>query len=212
MNVEYLQETEGLQMQNKKFKGRSLAAWCVETFSSKNCWQYTQTASVLVNPAKEIAHLIDTHPMSDCSSRLSLLHLTPMLGRERVWLGLKKDSWGPLPFSNDEYFSVEKVQKELDAVLGPSQMICYEHRRKVPYTNAVIHEIQRFSNIISIGMPRVCVRNTTLLGFPLKKVPFLTVATVLSSTSRTNCGFKSICTKAFPSTGLGLGTSGSEFQ
>ncbi|XP_052541924.1 cytochrome P450 2J2-like [Tympanuchus pallidicinctus] len=63
----------------------------------------------------------------------------------------------------------EKVQKELDAVLGPSQTICYEHRRELPYTNAVIHEIQRFSNIISIGMPRVCVRNTTLLGFPLKK-------------------------------------------
>uniref|UniRef100_A0A8C9F7R4 Uncharacterized protein n=1 Tax=Pavo cristatus TaxID=9049 RepID=A0A8C9F7R4_PAVCR len=63
----------------------------------------------------------------------------------------------------------EKVQKELDAVLDPSQTICYEHRRKLPYTNAVIHEIQRFSNIVSIGMPRVCVRNTTLLGFPLKK-------------------------------------------
>ncbi|KAK2538489.1 hypothetical protein Q9233_002349 [Columba guinea] len=63
----------------------------------------------------------------------------------------------------------EKVQKELDAVLGPSQLICYEDRRELPYTNAVIHEIQRFSNIISVGMPRVCVRDTTLLGFPLKK-------------------------------------------
>ncbi|NWI57495.1 CP2K1 protein, partial [Calyptomena viridis] len=62
-----------------------------------------------------------------------------------------------------------KVQKELDAVLGPSKLICYEDRRKLPYTNAVVHEIQRFSNIISVGMPRVCVRNTTLLGFPLKK-------------------------------------------
>ncbi|KFP33959.1 Cytochrome P450 2D16, partial [Colius striatus] len=37
------------------------------------------------------------------------------------------------------------------------------------YTNAVVHEIQRFSNIISVGMPRVCVRDTTVLGFPLKK-------------------------------------------
>ncbi|NXR98955.1 CP2J2 protein, partial [Oxylabes madagascariensis] len=63
----------------------------------------------------------------------------------------------------------EKVQKELDAVLGPSKLICYEDRRELPYTNAVIHEIQRFSNIISVGMPRLCVRNTTLLGFPLKK-------------------------------------------
>nr|XP_025950585.1 cytochrome P450 2J6-like isoform X2 [Dromaius novaehollandiae]XP_025950586.1 cytochrome P450 2J6-like isoform X2 [Dromaius novaehollandiae] len=63
----------------------------------------------------------------------------------------------------------EKVQEELDAVLGPSQLICYEDRRRLPYTNAVVHEVQRFSNIISVGMPRVCVRNTTLLGFPLKK-------------------------------------------
>uniref|UniRef100_A0A7M4FYF1 Cytochrome P450 2J6-like n=1 Tax=Crocodylus porosus TaxID=8502 RepID=A0A7M4FYF1_CROPO len=63
----------------------------------------------------------------------------------------------------------EKVQQELDAVLGSSQLICYEDRRKVSYTNAVIHEIQRFSNIISVGMPRICVRNTELLGFPLSK-------------------------------------------
>lgn len=71
---------------------------------------------------------------------------------------------------NGVYFSTEKVQKELDAVLGPSQLICYEDRRELPYTNAVVHEVQRFSNIISVGMPRVCLRNTTLLGFPLKKV------------------------------------------
>uniref|UniRef100_A0A7M4EZQ9 Cytochrome P450 2C8-like n=1 Tax=Crocodylus porosus TaxID=8502 RepID=A0A7M4EZQ9_CROPO len=49
----------------------------------------------------------------------------------------------------------EKVQQELDAVLGSSQLICYEDRKKMPYTNAVIHEIQRFSNIIPVGLPRV---------------------------------------------------------
>ncbi|XP_014383217.1 cytochrome P450 2J6-like isoform X3 [Alligator sinensis] len=64
----------------------------------------------------------------------------------------------------------EKVQQELDAVLGSSQLICYEDRKKVPYTNAVIHEIQRFSNIIPVGLPRVCAKNTMLLGFPLAKV------------------------------------------
>ncbi|NXT84703.1 CP2J5 protein, partial [Zapornia atra] len=63
----------------------------------------------------------------------------------------------------------EKVQKELDAVLGPSQLICYEDRRELPYTNAVVHEIQRFSNIVSVGLPRVCVKDTVLLGFPVKK-------------------------------------------
>uniref|UniRef100_A0A8C0BFA0 Cytochrome P450 2J6 n=1 Tax=Buteo japonicus TaxID=224669 RepID=A0A8C0BFA0_9AVES len=63
----------------------------------------------------------------------------------------------------------EKVQKELDAVLGPSQVICYEDWKKLPYTNAMVHEIQRFSNFVFVGMPRVCVRDTILLGFPIKK-------------------------------------------
>uniref|UniRef100_A0A8D0EMX6 Uncharacterized protein n=1 Tax=Strix occidentalis caurina TaxID=311401 RepID=A0A8D0EMX6_STROC len=71
-----------------------------------------------------------------------------------------------------EFFLNLKEQRdhsELDAVLGPSQLICYKDRRELPYTNAVVHEIQRFSNIVFVGMPRVCVRNTTLLGFPIKK-------------------------------------------
>ncbi|XP_074859931.1 cytochrome P450 2J2-like isoform X1 [Carettochelys insculpta] len=63
----------------------------------------------------------------------------------------------------------EKVQKELDAVLGPSQLICYEDRKKLPYTNAVIHEIQRYSCIAPVGVPRQCVKDTTLLEFPVPK-------------------------------------------
>ncbi|KFU84236.1 Cytochrome P450 2J2, partial [Chaetura pelagica] len=63
----------------------------------------------------------------------------------------------------------EKVQKELDAVLGCSHFICYEERRKLPYTNSVIHEIQRYSNIILISLPRQSLRDTELLGFPVPK-------------------------------------------
>ncbi|KAM6062878.1 cytochrome P450 2J6-like [Chlamydotis macqueenii] len=63
----------------------------------------------------------------------------------------------------------EKVQKELDAVLGCSRLICYEDRKKLPYTNAVIHEIQRYSNIILIALPRQSVKDTELLGFPVPK-------------------------------------------
>ncbi|NXG08751.1 CP2J6 protein, partial [Sakesphorus luctuosus] len=63
----------------------------------------------------------------------------------------------------------EKVQKELDAVLGCSHVFCYEDRKKLPYTNAVIHEIQRYSNIILIALPRLSVKNTELLGYHLPK-------------------------------------------
>ncbi|KAJ7405447.1 cytochrome P450 2J2-like isoform X1 [Pitangus sulphuratus] len=63
----------------------------------------------------------------------------------------------------------EKVQKELDAVLSPSHLICYEDRKKLPYTNAVIHEILRFSSIVLITIPREAVRDTTVLGYRLPK-------------------------------------------
>ncbi|RLW00736.1 hypothetical protein DV515_00008659, partial [Chloebia gouldiae] len=49
----------------------------------------------------------------------------------------------------------EKVQKELDAVVGCSHVFCYEDRKKLPYANAVIHEIQRYSNILLIALPRM---------------------------------------------------------
>ncbi|XP_069474948.1 cytochrome P450 2J4-like [Ambystoma mexicanum] len=63
----------------------------------------------------------------------------------------------------------ENVQKELDAVLGESQIIQYEDRKRLPYTNAVIHEVQRYSNIISTGVFRQVVKETSLQGFRLQK-------------------------------------------
>ncbi|KFP71950.1 Cytochrome P450 2J6, partial [Acanthisitta chloris] len=63
----------------------------------------------------------------------------------------------------------EKVQKELDAVLGCSRVISYEDRKKLPYTNAVVHEIQRYSNILLIALPRQSVKDTELLGYRIPK-------------------------------------------
>ncbi|XP_062987494.1 cytochrome P450 2J4-like [Elgaria multicarinata webbii] len=62
-----------------------------------------------------------------------------------------------------------KVQKEIDTVLAPGQMIYYEDRKNLPYTNAVIHEIQRFSNIVAVGVPKCCVRDTTIREFFIEK-------------------------------------------
>uniref|UniRef100_A0A8C3MCJ4 Uncharacterized protein n=1 Tax=Geospiza parvula TaxID=87175 RepID=A0A8C3MCJ4_GEOPR len=64
----------------------------------------------------------------------------------------------------------EKVQKELDAVVGCSHVFCYEDRKRLPYTNAVIHEIQRYSNILLIALPRMSVKDTELLGYCIPKV------------------------------------------
>ncbi|NXY35077.1 CP2J2 protein, partial [Pomatorhinus ruficollis] len=63
----------------------------------------------------------------------------------------------------------EKVQKELDAVVGCSHVFCYEDRKRLPYTNAVIHEIQRYSNILLIALPRLSMKDTELLGYHIPK-------------------------------------------
>ncbi|XP_008922740.2 cytochrome P450 2J6-like isoform X1 [Manacus vitellinus] len=68
----------------------------------------------------------------------------------------------------------EKVQKELDAVLSPSHLVCYEDRKKLPYTNAVVHEILRFSSIVLITIPREAVKDTTVLGYRLPKGTLIT--------------------------------------
>ncbi|KAH0624290.1 hypothetical protein JD844_007987 [Phrynosoma platyrhinos] len=63
----------------------------------------------------------------------------------------------------------EKVQKELQSALDPSKPIGYEDRKKLHYTNAVIHEIQRFSNIVLFGLPRLCMEDFNIFGHFIPK-------------------------------------------
>ncbi|XP_030072792.1 cytochrome P450 2J5 [Microcaecilia unicolor] len=62
-----------------------------------------------------------------------------------------------------------KVQKELDAVLEPSEIIRYEDRKRLPYTNAVIHELQRFASIVQVGVTRMSIKDTKFKGFFIPK-------------------------------------------
>lgn len=63
----------------------------------------------------------------------------------------------------------EKVQAEIDTVIGPSQPPSMAARESMPYTNAVIHEVQRMGNIIPLNVPREVAADTTLAGYHLPK-------------------------------------------
>uniref|UniRef100_A0A8D2A031 Cytochrome P450 2J2 n=1 Tax=Sus scrofa TaxID=9823 RepID=A0A8D2A031_PIG len=63
----------------------------------------------------------------------------------------------------------EKVQAEIDRVLGQSQQPSTAARESMPYTNAVIHEVQRMGNIIPMNAPRQVAADTTLAGYHLPK-------------------------------------------
>ncbi|XP_053236393.1 cytochrome P450 2K6-like [Podarcis raffonei] len=70
-----------------------------------------------------------------------------------------------------------KVQEEIAKVVGSSQPRI-EHRTKMPYVDAVIHEIQRFSDIVPTNIPHATTVDVTLKGYFIPKgthiMPLLT--------------------------------------
>nr|XP_056712808.1 cytochrome P450 2K6-like [Euleptes europaea] len=62
----------------------------------------------------------------------------------------------------------KKVQEEITKVVGSAQPRI-EHRAKMPYTDAVIHEIQRFANILPTSVPRATNADVTLGGYFIPK-------------------------------------------
>lgn len=64
----------------------------------------------------------------------------------------------------------EKVQAEIDKVIGQSRQPSMEDRENLPYTDAVIHEIQRMGNIVPLSLPHVANRDVQLTGYTIPKV------------------------------------------
>ncbi|XP_077147709.1 cytochrome P450 2K1-like isoform X2 [Ranitomeya variabilis] len=71
----------------------------------------------------------------------------------------------------------KKVQSEIDKVIGSNEPQVI-HRREMPYTDAVIHEIQRFGNIIPNNVPHATTQDVNFRGYLLPKgiqvIPLLT--------------------------------------
>ncbi|XP_071998525.1 cytochrome P450 2J2-like [Engystomops pustulosus] len=62
-----------------------------------------------------------------------------------------------------------KVHKEIDAFLENNENLQYEDCTNLPYTNAVIHEIQRFSNVAPLGLPKICTQDIKLQNYSITK-------------------------------------------
>uniref|UniRef100_A0A8C4N0F0 Uncharacterized protein n=1 Tax=Eptatretus burgeri TaxID=7764 RepID=A0A8C4N0F0_EPTBU len=65
-----------------------------------------------------------------------------------------------------------RVQAEIDLVLGVRAPTMAD-RENLPYTNAVIHEIQRFSDIIPLNIPHATTTDVELNGFLLPKGTYI---------------------------------------
>ncbi|NWT82087.1 CP2DR protein, partial [Lanius ludovicianus] len=72
-----------------------------------------------------------------------------------------------------------KVQAEIDKVIGRERPPSMMDQASMPYTNAVIHEVQRYGDIVPVGLPHMTYRDTELQGFFIPKGT--TIITNLSS-------------------------------
>ncbi|XP_074076379.1 cytochrome P450 2J2-like [Macrotis lagotis] len=61
------------------------------------------------------------------------------------------------------------IQAEIDRVIGHSRQPTMADKENLPYTNAVIHEIQRMGDLLPFNVPRVARVDTTVAGYHVSK-------------------------------------------
>ncbi|XP_029141442.1 cytochrome P450 2J6-like [Protobothrops mucrosquamatus] len=67
----------------------------------------------------------------------------------------------------------DKVHKEIEKVLGSSNAVGHQDWKKLPYTSAVIYEIQRTKHAFLFRIIKQCAKNVNIFGFLAPKGTFI---------------------------------------
>lgn len=63
----------------------------------------------------------------------------------------------------------EKLQEEFDQVVGSKRLIGISDRPNLPYTMAVVTEVQRCASILSVNVPRTSPEDVVIEGYTIPK-------------------------------------------
>ncbi|XP_062832915.1 cytochrome P450 2K6-like isoform X1 [Anolis carolinensis] len=116
--------------------------------------------------------------------RIRIRMILPLQWMKRTWLTQFMTSflldWNlPPQFLNGEssfwqivQMSKIKIIKEIEDVLG-SASICYDDHKRLPYTHAVLHEIERYRFPMIVGVARQATIDIHMRGFIIPKGTYI---------------------------------------
>ena len=84
----------------------------------------------------------------------------------------------PLFSSSLTYVLSAKVQEEIDHVIGRHRSPCMQDRSHMPYTDAVVHEIQRYIDLVPSSLPHMVTHDVEFRNYIIPKVRLISLTVI----------------------------------
>ena len=97
---------------------------------------------------------------------------TPLQSFMPPWFGMKLWRGMCFPLFSSSFTCVlsAKVQEEIDRVIGRHRSPCMQDRSHMPYMDAVVHEIQRYIDLVPTNLPHAVTRDVKFRNYLIPKV------------------------------------------